>query len=123
MKIIVISAMIDDHIREEALAAGAAGFFDKSAANELWSPLKWIRTDPKSGCMVECRALTRQRHPLEPLRYSVQRLQTFEVVDQAAFQKLFPKGAAVRKIAEDMQFITERLSSSNAAATGAFGSG
>ena len=29
----------------------------------------------------------------------------FEVVDQAAFQKLFPKGAAVRKIAGDMQFI------------------
>ena len=29
----------------------------------------------------------------------------FEVVDQAAFQKLFPKGAAVRKLAGDMQFI------------------
>ncbi len=29
----------------------------------------------------------------------------FEVVDQAAFQKLFPKGAAVRKLAGDMKFI------------------
>jgi gluconolactonase len=29
----------------------------------------------------------------------------FEVVDQAAFEKLFPKGAAVRKLAGDMKFI------------------
>jgi gluconolactonase len=29
----------------------------------------------------------------------------FEVVDQAAFAKLFPKGAAVRKLAGDMKFI------------------
>ena len=36
----------------------------------------------------------------------VQAPSDFEVVDQAAFQKLFPKGAAVRKIAGDMQFIT-----------------
>jgi len=35
----------------------------------------------------------------------VQAPSDFEVVDQAAFQKLFPKGAAVRKIAGDMQFI------------------
>ena len=28
----------------------------------------------------------------------------FEIVDQAAFQKLFPKGAAVRKLAGDMKF-------------------
>lgn len=28
----------------------------------------------------------------------------FEVIDQAAFQKLFPKGAAVRKLAGDMKF-------------------
>src|SRR5262245_65757531 len=35
----------------------------------------------------------------------VQATADFEVVDQAAFQKLFPKGAAVRKVAGDMQFI------------------
>src|SRR5918993_1439045 len=29
----------------------------------------------------------------------------FEVIDQAAFQKLFPKGAAVRKLGGDMKFI------------------
>ncbi len=29
----------------------------------------------------------------------------FEIVDQAAFQKLFPRGAAVRKLAGDMKFI------------------
>ena len=45
VKVIVISVMIDDHIREEALAAGAAGFFDKSAANELVVAIKRIWTD------------------------------------------------------------------------------
>jgi DNA-binding NarL/FixJ family response regulator len=35
VKIVVISAMADDAIRDEALAAGASGFFDKSAATEL----------------------------------------------------------------------------------------
>ena len=45
VKVIVISAMIDDHIREEALAAGAAGFFDKSAASELVVAIKRIWTD------------------------------------------------------------------------------
>ena len=34
-KVIVISAMTDDHIRDEVLAAGASGFFHKAAANEL----------------------------------------------------------------------------------------
>ena len=32
VKVIVISAMSDDYIRQEALAAGASGFVDKSAA-------------------------------------------------------------------------------------------
>jgi len=34
-KVIVISAMADDAIRAEVLAAGASGFFHKSAAHEL----------------------------------------------------------------------------------------
>ena len=35
VKIIVITAMGDDTARDEALAAGASGFFLKSAANDL----------------------------------------------------------------------------------------
>ena len=35
VKVIVITAMADDDIRDEVLAAGASGFFDKSAADEL----------------------------------------------------------------------------------------
>ena len=35
VKVIVITAMADDAIRDEALAAGASGFFHKSAANDL----------------------------------------------------------------------------------------
>lgn len=35
MKIVVITAMADDATRDEALAAGASGFFHKSAANDL----------------------------------------------------------------------------------------
>jgi DNA-binding NarL/FixJ family response regulator len=35
VKVIVISAMADDAIRDETLAAGASGFFHKSAANDL----------------------------------------------------------------------------------------
>ena len=35
VKVIVITAMADDAIRDEALAAGASGFFHKSAAHEL----------------------------------------------------------------------------------------
>jgi DNA-binding NarL/FixJ family response regulator len=34
-KVIVITAMADDAIRDEALAAGASGFVHKSAANDL----------------------------------------------------------------------------------------
>ena len=35
VKVIVITAMGDDTARDEALAAGASGFFLKSAANDL----------------------------------------------------------------------------------------
>ena len=35
VKTIVISAMADDAVRDEALNAGASGFFHKSAAHEL----------------------------------------------------------------------------------------
>ena len=45
MKVIVISAMTDDAIRDEALAAGASGFFDKSAANELIVAIRRIWTE------------------------------------------------------------------------------
>jgi DNA-binding NarL/FixJ family response regulator len=34
-KVIVITAMADDAMRDEALAAGASGFVHKSAANDL----------------------------------------------------------------------------------------
>ena len=34
-KVIVITAMADDAVRDEALAAGASGFVHKSAANDL----------------------------------------------------------------------------------------
>lgn len=33
--VIMMTAIPDDYIKDEALAAGAAGFFDKSAAREL----------------------------------------------------------------------------------------
>ena len=45
VKVIVISAMTDEHIRDKALAAGAAGFLDKSAASELVAAIKRIWTD------------------------------------------------------------------------------
>ena len=45
VRIIVISAMADDAIRDEALAAGASGFFHKSAANELIVAIKRIWTE------------------------------------------------------------------------------
>jgi DNA-binding NarL/FixJ family response regulator len=45
VKVIVITAMIDDAIRDEALAAGAAGFFHKSAAAELIVAIKRIWTE------------------------------------------------------------------------------
>ena len=34
-KVIVITAVADDDLRDEVLAAGASGFFNKSAADEL----------------------------------------------------------------------------------------
>jgi len=45
-RIIVISAMTDDYIKDEVLAAGAAGFIDKSAANELVVAIRRIWTEP-----------------------------------------------------------------------------
>ena len=45
VKVVVISAMTDDAIRDEALAAGASGFFDKSAANELIVAIRRIWTE------------------------------------------------------------------------------
>jgi DNA-binding NarL/FixJ family response regulator len=45
VKVVVISARIDDAIRDEALAAGASGFFEKSAANELIEAIKRIWTE------------------------------------------------------------------------------
>ena len=44
VKIIVITAMANDAIRDEALAAGASGFFDKSAADELIVAIRRIWT-------------------------------------------------------------------------------
>jgi DNA-binding NarL/FixJ family response regulator len=46
-KVIVITGMVDDAIRSEALAAGASGFFDKAAAgSELIPAIKrvWMET-------------------------------------------------------------------------------
>jgi DNA-binding NarL/FixJ family response regulator len=45
VKVIVISAMTDDDIRDDALAAGASGFFHKSAANELIAAIRRIWTE------------------------------------------------------------------------------
>ena len=45
VKVVVISARIDDAIRDEALAAGASGFFEKSAANELIEAIRRIWTE------------------------------------------------------------------------------
>ncbi len=44
VKIIVITAMANDAIRDEALAAGASGFLDKSAADELIVAIRRIWT-------------------------------------------------------------------------------
>jgi DNA-binding NarL/FixJ family response regulator len=44
-KIIVITAMVDDAIRDEALAAGASGFFQKSAINDLIMAVRALWTD------------------------------------------------------------------------------
>jgi DNA-binding NarL/FixJ family response regulator len=42
VKVIVITAMTDDAIRDEAVAAGASGFFDKSAPHELIDAIRRI---------------------------------------------------------------------------------
>ena len=44
VKVIVITAVTDDAIRDEALAAGASGFFHKSAVNELIVAIRRIWT-------------------------------------------------------------------------------
>ena len=48
VKIIVITAMADDAIRDEALAAGASGFVLKSAANDLIAVIQrvWAESTP-----------------------------------------------------------------------------
>ena len=46
VKVIVISAMTDDYIRDEALAAGASGFVQKSEAYELVVAIRRIWTEP-----------------------------------------------------------------------------
>jgi two-component system, NarL family, invasion response regulator UvrY len=45
VKVIAVSAMTDDDIRHEALAAGASGFFAKSAAKELVAAIERIWTE------------------------------------------------------------------------------
>jgi DNA-binding NarL/FixJ family response regulator len=45
VKVIVITAMTDDAIRDEAMAAGASGFFQKSAADQLIAAITQIWTE------------------------------------------------------------------------------
>jgi CheY-like chemotaxis protein len=45
VKVVVITGMADDAIRDEALAAGASAFFDKFAANELVVAIRRIWTE------------------------------------------------------------------------------
>jgi DNA-binding NarL/FixJ family response regulator len=45
VKVIAITAMTDDAIRDEALAAGASGFFHKSAADQLVAAITQIWTE------------------------------------------------------------------------------
>jgi DNA-binding NarL/FixJ family response regulator len=45
VKIIVITALADDAIRDEALAAGASGFFHKFAADELIDAIRRMWTE------------------------------------------------------------------------------
>lgn len=49
VKTIVITAMSDDSLREEAMAAGASGFFEKSAAGELVGAIRRIWTESASA--------------------------------------------------------------------------
>ena len=46
VKVIVISATSDDAIRDDALAAGASGFFLKSAARDLIVAISRLWTEP-----------------------------------------------------------------------------
>ena len=45
VKVIVITAMTDDAIRDEAIAAGASGYFNKSAADQLGAAITQIWTE------------------------------------------------------------------------------
>jgi len=45
VKVIVITAMTDEAFRDEALAAGASGFFQKSAAGDLITAIRRIWTE------------------------------------------------------------------------------
>jgi DNA-binding NarL/FixJ family response regulator len=45
VKVIVITAMTDDAIRDEAMAAGASGYFNKSAADQLVAAIRQIWTE------------------------------------------------------------------------------
>ena len=45
VKVIVITAMTDHAIRDEAMAAGASGFFQKSAADQLVAAITQIWTE------------------------------------------------------------------------------
>ena len=45
-KVIVITAMADDAVRDEALAAGASGFVHKSAANDLIATIQRVWVEP-----------------------------------------------------------------------------
>ena len=45
VKVIVITAMTDDAIRDEAIAAGASGYFNKSAADQLVAAITQIWTE------------------------------------------------------------------------------
>ena len=45
-KVIVITAMADDAVRDEALAAGASGFVHKSAANDLIATIQRVWAEP-----------------------------------------------------------------------------
>jgi DNA-binding NarL/FixJ family response regulator len=45
VKVVVITAMTDDAFRDEALAAGASGFFHKSAAADLIVAIRRIWTE------------------------------------------------------------------------------
>jgi len=47
VKVIVISATSDEAIRDDAMAAGASGFFLKAAASDLIEAIKRIWTESK----------------------------------------------------------------------------